>query len=116
MSAPPDPVVIVGGGMAGGRAAESLATRSRGAVPVVLVTEEPHRPYNRPPLSKPQFAGERAAGPSAASHWTYFRPADFYAKSGIDLRLQVRAQGLDPAQRLLWFDDGSELRYSQLLI
>jgi 3-phenylpropionate/trans-cinnamate dioxygenase ferredoxin reductase component len=116
MSAASDPVVIVGGGMAGGRAAEFLATRSRGAVPVVLVTEEPHRPYNRPPLSKPQFAGERAAGRSAASHWTYFRPADFYAKSGIELRLQVRAQGLDPAQRTLWFDDGSELRYSQLLI
>ena len=49
-------VVVVGGGLGGLRAAESL--RSSGyAGPITVVGDEPHLPYNRPPLSKEALRG-----------------------------------------------------------
>ncbi len=55
-----DPVVIVGAGMAGLRAAEQL--RAAGwEGPVTVIGEETHAPYNRPPLSKEALAGGRGA-------------------------------------------------------
>ncbi len=50
-------VVVVGASLAGVRAAEEL--RAGGyAGPVTVVGDEPHRPYDRPPLSKQVLAGE----------------------------------------------------------
>ena len=49
-------VVIVGAGLGGLRTAESL--RGAGyAGPITIVGDEPHLPYNRPPLSKEALAG-----------------------------------------------------------
>ena len=63
-----DPIVIIGGGMAGGNAAATL--RDEGfSGPVVLLTREPGVPFGRPPLSKTYLRSEEdLAG------W-YVRPA-----------------------------------------
>ncbi len=53
-------VVVVGGGLAGQRCAEALR-RAGWEGRVRLVCEEPHAPYDRPPLSKDVLTGERDA-------------------------------------------------------
>ncbi len=53
----PEPFVIVGGGLAGAKAAETLRAEEFDG-PIVLVGEEPEAPYERPPLSKDYLRGE----------------------------------------------------------
>jgi 3-phenylpropionate/trans-cinnamate dioxygenase ferredoxin reductase subunit len=87
---PPSTFVIVGANLAGGRAAETL--RKDGFDErIVLVGEEPHRPYMRPPLSKDVLRGE------SEPESVFVKPVDFYDDNGIELRLGVRATGLDPS-------------------
>ncbi len=58
-----DPYVIVGAGLAGAKAAETL--RAEGFEgPVVLLGAEPERPYERPPLSKAYQSGPWTAAAS----------------------------------------------------
>lgn len=102
-------VVIVGGGHAGGQAAASL--RQDGyAGPVLLLAEEPHLPYQRPPLSKQYLAGE----------WDLervrLRPAVFYQDRDIDVRPGARAAGIDAAARTVLCEDGATVRYQRLLL
>ena len=87
-------VVVVGASLAGLRAAEEL--RGHGyAGRITVVGDEPDAPYERPPLSKQVLAGawpaERAELAVAA--------ADGLAGLDLDLRLGVRATGLDLAGR-----------------
>ena len=57
MPGPASPIVIIGGGMAGGNAAATLRDEGfRG--PVVLVCREPGVPFGRPPLSKTYLRSE----------------------------------------------------------
>jgi 3-phenylpropionate/trans-cinnamate dioxygenase ferredoxin reductase subunit len=71
-------VLVVGASQAGLQLAVSL--RDRGyAAPITLVGEEPHAPYQRPPLSKEFLTG--TAGPETLA----FRTAAFYRDAGIDL-------------------------------
>ena len=102
-------VVIVGGGHAGGQAAASL--RQDGyAGPVLLLAEEPHLPYQRPPLSKQYLAGE----------WDLervrLRPAAFYQDRDIDVRSGARVAGIDAAARTVLCEDGATVRYQRLLL
>jgi 3-phenylpropionate/trans-cinnamate dioxygenase ferredoxin reductase subunit len=86
----PRTVVVVGANLAGGRAVETL--RSEGFDGrIVLVGEEPDRPYERPPLSKEVIKGERE--PASA----FLRPESWYDENLVELRLGVRATKLDPS-------------------
>lgn len=101
--------VIVGGGHAGGQAAASLRQAGyEGSI--VLVGEEPHIPYQRPPLSKQYLAGEQGLDR------VHLRSESFYASKDITLRQGVRAVGLDAAARVLTLEDGEALRYEKLLL
>ncbi|WP_159346016.1 NAD(P)/FAD-dependent oxidoreductase [Roseomonas harenae] len=102
-------IVIVGAGQAGGRAAETLrAAGFQGSV--VLVGEEPLPPYERPPLSKDVLGGK------AAPETTFLRPAEGYAELGIELRLGMRVNAINPCARQLRLADGSALPYDRLLL
>jgi hypothetical protein len=82
-------VLIVGGG----QAAVQLATALRDlgwTGPVTIASEEPHAPYNRPPLSKAFLSG-RADAASLA-----FRDDDFYPRAGITLLRSARVTRLRP--------------------
>ena len=102
-------IVIVGGGLAAQRCAETLRRRGYEA-PVRMVCAEPEPPYDRPPLSKEMLAGESAAEALA------YRPAWWYEEKRVELLLGVRAEGLDPGARRLRLDSGAELPYEKLLI
>jgi len=102
-------VVIVGGGLAAQRCAETLRRRGyEGRVRTVCAEPEP--PYDRPPLSKEMLAGETAAGDLA------YRPAWWYEEKRVELLLGARAEALDPGARRLRLDCGDELVYEKLLI
>ena len=102
------PIVIVGGGFAGGNAAATL--RDEGfAGPVVIVGPEPGVPFGRPPLSKTYLrSAEDLDG------W-YVRPAGWYAEHGVDIRRASVAR-VDPAAHTVVLDSGEEISYQKALI
>lgn len=100
--------VIVGANLAGGRAAEALRDAGFDGR-VVLVGEEPDRPYERPPLSKDVLRGETEPDE------IFLRPEDWYRDNDVELRLGVRATSLDP-DGTLGLDDGSTLDFDRCLL
>ena len=71
---------IVGAGLAGAKAAETLRDEGFDGA-VVLVGDEPHRPYERPPLSKGYLLGK------APRDKVFVHPEGWYADHDVDLRL-----------------------------
>jgi 3-phenylpropionate/trans-cinnamate dioxygenase ferredoxin reductase subunit len=102
------PFVIVGGGLAAGKAAQTLREEGYEG-DLVVVTGEAHRPYERPPLSKDYLRGE--ADRSAV----FTTDEDWYA-GNADLRTGEPATGLDPSARTLTLADGSTVDYKKLLL
>jgi NADPH-dependent 2,4-dienoyl-CoA reductase/sulfur reductase-like enzyme len=99
-------VVVVGASLAGLRAAETL--REKGFTgSLTMVGDEPHEPYDRPPLSKQVLLGRAAPDRT-------FLPR----RRAIDARwrLGVPATGLDMAARRVRLADGDEVEYDRLLI
>ena len=103
-------IVVVGASLAGLRGAEALR---RGGYdgPLTLVGAEPHRPYDRPPLSKHVLAGELEAG---ATRLPEFATSD--APLCARWRLGSPAVALNRANRKIQLADGSVLGYEKLLI
>jgi 3-phenylpropionate/trans-cinnamate dioxygenase ferredoxin reductase component len=102
-------LVIVGGGQAAAQAILTLRHQGFGGA-ITLVAEEPHAPYQRPPLSKKYFAGE------VQRERLLLRPTSFYSEKGVALELGRRAAELDVAARTVRLDDGRKLHYDRLLL
>ncbi|MGR9276190.1 NAD(P)/FAD-dependent oxidoreductase [Rhizobium leguminosarum] len=101
-------IVILGAGQAGLQIALSL--RQKGyADTVTLVGDEPHLPYQRPPLSKAYLKGQADAASLA------FRPAEALASQGIELRLGKPALLIERVGKWVEFED-SRLPYDKLAI
>ncbi len=102
----PESIVVVGGGLAGLRAAERLRER-RYLGTITIVGEEPGAPYNRPPLSKQLITGR-------------MRQSDLrlqtFVRLGAELRSGARAERLDPARRLVHLQDGASISYDGLVL
>jgi 3-phenylpropionate/trans-cinnamate dioxygenase ferredoxin reductase subunit len=99
--------VIIGTGRAGSRAAEAL--RDDGfAGRIVLVGEEAHAPYDRPPLSK-----HRLFDP-AGSGWLY--GADYFTERQIDVRYGAPVTSIDRSAHQVVFASGERLAYDRLLL
>jgi 3-phenylpropionate/trans-cinnamate dioxygenase ferredoxin reductase subunit len=104
-----DPLVIIGAGQAAGQLVASLAQEGF-AGDVIVVGDEPHPPYQRPPLSKKFLAGE------IELDRLYVKPEAFYAKAGTKLMLDTRVAGIDRQARAIIGEAGPTLRYSTLVI
>ncbi len=102
-------LIIVGGGLAGGTAAATLRGEGFDGE-VTIVAEEPHPPYQRPPLSKGYLAGREDLSA------VMLHPAEWYAEQRIEVITGVAATALDPASRTLALADGRELGYDGLLL
>src|SRR5215213_6438280 len=105
----PDGVVVVGAGLAGAKAAETLRAEGFDGR-LVLVGAEPERPYERPPLSKGYLLG------AAERESAFVHPADWYADADVELRTGVRAVALDPDGHRVELESGEVLRYGALLL
>src|SRR5678816_714573 len=104
-----DRIVIVGASLAGLRAAEELRTRGYEGV-LTLVGDEPHRPYDRPPLSKQVLTG--AKPPESTELQVASGSID---DLGLDWRLGESATGLDLADRTVLLGGGERLAYDGLV-
>jgi NADPH-dependent 2,4-dienoyl-CoA reductase/sulfur reductase-like enzyme len=102
-------VLIVGGGLASQRCAETLRRRGYEGR-IRMVCGEPERPYDRPPLSKDHLAGGLSDDDVA------FRPLDWYADNRVELIIGRQASGLDAKRRRVELDDGTELFYDDLVV
>lgn len=106
------PVVIVGASMAGLRSAEQL--RAHGWTgPITVIGDEPYLPYNRPPLSKNALTahwGDAAAWQQALAFRHKASVAD------VDWRLGLAAEAADLDASAVQLADGTELRYSGLVV
>ena len=104
-----DAQVIIGGGLAGAKAAEALREQGYDGA-IVLIASEQHLPYERPPLSKGYLAGSD----ERASAFTF--DADWYLSHDVDLRVGVRAERIDRDAHQVHLDDGSSVSYTKLLL
>jgi NADPH-dependent 2,4-dienoyl-CoA reductase/sulfur reductase-like enzyme len=102
-------IVVVGASLAGLRAAETLRDRGFDGT-LTLVGDEPHRPYDRPPLSKQLLQG------TWEPEQTFFRRKDGYDTLGLDMRLGVRATSADLRARRVTLSDGTWADYDGLII
>ncbi|MEV8191179.1 FAD-dependent oxidoreductase [Rhodococcus pyridinivorans] len=103
----PERVVVVGAGLAAVRTAEELR-RAGYEGELVLVGDETHLPYDRPPLSKEVLRGDRDD--------TTLRPSEFFGENRIELMLGAAARSVDTASRILTLSDGTELGYDELVV
>lgn len=104
--------VIVGASLAGAKAAEGLRDAGFDGA-VVLVGDEPERPYERPPLSKGYLMGP---GDIAARDKMYVHDESWYAEHDVQLRLGAAATGLHRDERQVELAGGERLGYDRLLI
>jgi len=102
-------ILIIGGGQAGAQAVDTLR-REGFTGRLVLVSDEPYLPYQRPPLSKKFLSGELAADRLP------FRHQSFYDEHRVELKLGIRATRLDPAARRVALASGEEVIYDRLLL
>ena len=109
MSTQQQTFVIVGASLAGAKAAETL--REQGfAGRLVLIGDDPERPYERPPLTKDYLRDE------SPREKAYVHAESFYAEHDIELLSGTAATALDPARKRVTLDDGHELGYDRLLL
>lgn len=103
------PVVIVGAGHAGGRCAERLRHFGwQGGI--VLIGDEPHPPYERPPLSKTILVKEEEPVPS------FILDEVALAELDIEHRAGTVCQSIDTARRKVRLGDGTEIGYGKLVL
>ena len=102
-------IVIVGAGLTGAKAAETL--REEGFEGrVVLIGDESERPYERPPLTKDYLRGE------SPREKAYVHSEAFYREHEIELMTGTAVTALHPSRSQVTLDDGRELAYDRLLL
>jgi len=101
--------VILGAGMCGAAAAQTL--REEGFEGrVVMIGDEPHLPYERPPLSKEYLRGEQE------KDQLFVHAESWYQEQDVETRLGMRATAIDLSERSVTLSDGDSLIFDSLLI
>jgi NADPH-dependent 2,4-dienoyl-CoA reductase/sulfur reductase-like enzyme len=107
--APDATVVVVGASLAGLRAAEEIRHEGHTG-PVIILGDERHIPYDRPPLSKQLLAGTWEV------ERIHHHAPDKLDTLGLEFRLGRRAVSLDTAGRTIECDDGERVAYDGLIV
>jgi 3-phenylpropionate/trans-cinnamate dioxygenase ferredoxin reductase subunit len=101
-------VVIVGGGHGGAQVAVMLRTQKfMGSI--AIIGDEPELPYERPPLSKEYFAGEKEF------ERIQLRPAKYWDEREVTMLLGKRVVSVDPAAHVVTTDGGETIGYGKLV-
>jgi 3-phenylpropionate/trans-cinnamate dioxygenase ferredoxin reductase component len=101
-------VIIIGAGHGGAQAAISLRQLGfEGSI--LMIGREPEPPYERPPLSKEYLAREKEF------ERLYIRPRQFWTDKSVDLMLGAEVVAVDPSNRSVRLQDGSEISYGDMI-
>jgi NADPH-dependent 2,4-dienoyl-CoA reductase/sulfur reductase-like enzyme len=109
------PYVVIGGGLAGGKAVEGIRERDKKGR-IALVTTEPHRPYHRPPLSKDFLRGEQSQDE------VYVAETKYYDEHGVTLMTATEVTEVDPDGHTVNLEgaeidaDTQKIKYEKLLL
>ena len=101
-------IVIVGAGHGGAQAAIALR-QAKFEGTIAVIGDDPELPYERPPLSKEYFSGEKAF------ERILIRPAAFWAERNVEMLLNRRVVSVDPVTHSLSTADGATIGYGQLI-
>ncbi|CAL9534937.1 Rhodocoxin reductase [Streptomyces sp. enrichment culture] len=101
--------VIIGGGLAGAKAAQTLREEGFGGR-VILIGDEHEQPYERPPLSKGYLAGR------ADKESVFVHEPSWYATHRVELHLGQQAVHIDREEREVRLGDGARVPYDALLL
>ena len=101
--------VIVGGGLAGASAVQGIRERDPNGR-ILLVSEEIHLPYDRPPLSKKLWTGQQKLED------IFFHDRAYYESQHVSLLLDSRAVQIEPKRKVLVFENGEACEYRHLLL
>ena len=104
-----DTFVIVGGGLAGAKAAEALRQQGFGGR-IVLACQEDIRPYERPPLSKDYLQGK------AGRETIFVHSPDWYGANRVELLTATTVTAIDRGRREVTLSGGGHLAYDRLLL
>ena len=102
-------IVIVGGGLAGAKAAEALRENDFDGH-IILFAAEDHLPYERPPLSKDFLAGTKTLTDFTVDNAAWYRDHD------VDLRLGTTVTAIDPSAHTVTLPDEDTVHYDKLLL
>ena len=101
-------LIIIGAGMATGRALEQLIEADPNAYDVTLFNAEPRGNYNRIMLS-PVLSGEKTYE-EIVTH-----SAEWYEENGVTCRFGERVANVDRARKVVIAENGDELPYDKLM-
>ena len=102
--------LLVGGGLASVWAAQNIRERDKDGR-VMIVTQEHHPPYDKPPLSKKYIANEQVEMDDAYSKFD-----NFYPDNNIEVRKNSKVTGIDRAARKVTLENGDTISYEKLLL
>lgn len=101
-------VVIVGAGHGGAQAAIALR-QNKFEGSIAMIGDEPELPYERPPLSKEYFSGEKAF------ERILIRPAAFWEERKVEMLLNRRVVSVDGDGHSVRIESGETVAYGQLI-
>ncbi len=101
--------VIVGGGLAGSSAIEGIREIDKSGT-ILLISDEKHLPYHRPPLTKKLWLGKKKVED------IFFKDQKFYDDNGATLMLATRVAAIDAASKTLSDETGRTFRFGKLLL
>ncbi len=101
-------VVIVGAGHGGAQAAIALR-QNKYVGTIAMIGDEPDHPYERPPLSKEYFSGEKTF------ERILIRPPAFWEEREVTIKLNSLVTRVDAAVHTLTLKDGTEIGYGHLI-
>lgn len=101
--------LLLGGGLASAQAAKQLR-RHDATASITLVGEEPHGPYDRPPLSKEFLRGEKSRDQ------LFFDPESYYRDNRIDVILGTPVRQLHTAGKRVTLADGRTIQFEKALL
>jgi len=101
--------IIIGAGLAGASAVEGIRDVDNNGS-ILLLGDESHLPYNRPPLSKKLWTGQKKVSEILV------HDLEFYDNNDIDLTLGVSAVHIDQNEKSIRLGNGDILKYGKLLL
>lgn len=106
--------LLIGAGLASATAAEEIRKRDANGS-ILIVGDDPHHPYNRPPLSKEYLRGEIEADGTYGNGGVYVKLPAWYEEQRVDL-VHAEATVLDTTATTVQLSDGRMLGYGKLLL